>query len=345
MGLFDGVGSGHPNDHRGYWVRQEDGSLVRYNEDGTPATYGDGRPIVREVGEDGSLPSDDGGGYGSGGTYRQETDPETGEVYWVKEGTRNRVTDRRREKAQRQARVDYYGQRANEATQGIDDPWLELGDNVPTFEELMGDEYVSSLAEAGADPMAIEAQRAALQRMGQVARSGYTAEDRAVEQRARSNAAQFERQQREAIMQQAAARGMQGAGTTLGAQLAAQQGAANRNSQASADMAANAQRRALAALQMQNSAAGAMRGQSFNEDATRRSAADEANRYMIDGQRSASRDQFSARGQVAQGLSQARSVQGEQNRSAQQQAAGKKTKAETNAGHVTAGIGSIAEFF
>lgn len=255
-------------------------------------------------------------------TYYRE-DPVTGETEsWSNRnlGKNDRQRDRDVRRSDRDAeqqrqnnRALYFAEGARTANDRIDDPWNELEGNLPSYADLMGDEYTSTLGEASADPMAVAAQRAALQRMGQVARTGYTAEDRAIEQQARANAAQYERQQRDAVMQNAAMRGMAGAGTTLGAQLAAQQAGANRNSQASLDMAANAQRRALQALAMQNSAAGQMRGQSFNEDTTRRSAVDEANRYMIDGQRAASRDQFGMRRDVAAGQSTAAQSQRDHN--------------------------------
>ena len=326
-----------------YYERQSDGSLRGYDSDGN---------VVMTTA---------GGSYdphASGApVYEVHTDPQTGETYRSREydhnasfagmeyGDGDRKTERKRQEAERASRVDHYGRGANDAIGAIDDPWQELEGHTPSYEDLMGDEYTSTLGDAEADPMAVAAQRAALQRMGQVARTGYTAEDRAVEQQARSSAAQFERQQRDAIMQQAAMRGMQGAGTTLSAQLQAQQAGANRNSQASLDMAANAQRRALQALAMQNSAAGQMRGQSFSEDATRRGAVDEANRYMIDGQRSAARDQFGMRGQVAQGQSQAANAQATQNRAMMENAQGQKTDSEKTQENIQGWIGAGAEFF
>ena len=337
---------GHPD---GYYV---------YNSDGSERTAYDANG-QRLYSESGSDVRDD---YERDGGRTERTDPITGETYTYGERRADqdyrfdagqRAADRRadrksgraQERAERDARINYFGRGATEAIQGIGDPWEELEGYIPSYEDLMGDEYVSSLAEAEADPMAIAAQRAALQRMGELARTGYTAEDRAMEQQARSDAAQFEKQQREAIMQQAATRGMQGAGTTLGAQLQAQQAGANRNSQASLDMAANAQRRALQALAMQNSAASQMRGQSFNEDATRRAAADTANRYTIDGSRSAIRDQFGMRGQVAQGQSQAATSQAAANQSMMENAQGQKTSGEKKGEYVTGAVSSIAEFF
>lgn len=335
----------------------DDGYFV-YNSDGTSRTAYDssGQRLYEESGS--QVRTD----YAREGGTTTRTDPVTGETYtydqepteydsnregWDRRRERRgrRRSRRDRERSERDARVEYYGREATEDIGGIQDPWAALEGEIPTYEDLMGDEYTATMGEAAADPMAVAAQRAAIQRMGQVARTGYTAEDRAMEQQARSNAAQFERQQREAIMQQAATRGMQGAGTTLGAQLAAQQGGANRQSQASLDMAANAQRRALQALQMQSAASGQMRGQSFNEDTARRSAVDEANRYMIDGQRSASRDRFGMQGQVAQGQSTAAGQAADRNLAMKQDAAGQKTKGEKAGEYATGAVDTIAGFF
>ena len=214
-------------------------------------------------------------------------------------------------------RQEFFGEQAREGIDGVDDPWNELAGNRPTVDQLAGGDLTSELGGARADEASVAAQRAALQQMqqlqgrvGQISEKGYTAEEAAQMQRSRAQAAGYEQQQRDAIMQQASMRGMQGAGTTMAAQLAAQQGGANRMSQDALDTQAMAQRRALQAMQMQGQMqgqagqlAGQMRGQGFGEETTRRSAVDDFNRYNTDKRRGAYRDRFGMDAGVAQGQS------------------------------------------
>ncbi len=278
---------------------------------------------------------------------RQTTDPETNQTYWetgdtYQEGTggvgprghiraarrAKRQGRRSREQEQREQRANYYGGLANEATQGIDDPWMELAGATPSVDDLAGPALTSELAGAQADPQSIAAQQAALQQMARISQGRRSAQEEASLQQARANTAQYERQQREAIIQQAALRGMQGAGTTLGAQLQAQQAGANRMSQAEMNAQAAIEQRALQAMAMRGQMAGQMRGQSFGEDVTRRGGQDDTNRFNSNKQTDAVRDRWGMQATSAQGLSQARATQGEQNREAQQNALAKPTTTE-----------------
>jgi len=269
-----------------------------------------------------------------GTTTYSRTDPVTGEVYeWDKAGgggagprgaiRARRRTDKQAERDKQADREEFFGRRAREAIEGVDDPWLELAGDVPTEDALAGEDLTSELGGAQSDETSIAAQRAALRqmqqlqgRLGDIATDGSTAQEQAEMQRQRSQAAGYEKQQRDAIMQQAALRGMQGSGTAMAAQLAAQQGGANRMSQAALDTQAMAQRRALQAMQMQGQSqgqqaqlAGQMRGQSFGEDTTRRSAVDDFNRYNTNKRTGAVRDRFGMQAGVASGTSGARTTQ------------------------------------
>ena len=81
-----------------------------------------------------------------------------------------------------------------------------------------------------------------------------------------------EAQRRGAIMQHMQARGLGGSGSQLAAQLASQQGTANRAADMGSQFAIAGQQRALQALQNAGQMAGQQRGQSFDESATRGSA-------------------------------------------------------------------------
>jgi hypothetical protein len=143
--------------------------------------------------------------------------------------------------------------------------------------EQMGD---SSLAGVKVDPRLKDAQSDALGAVQRVGREGgLTAEDRAKMLAAQNMVAQQERSQRGAIVQNMQARGMGGSGAELAAQLANQQGSANRLNQAGTDMAAEAQKRALQAMVQGGQMAGQMRAQDYGEQSDLARARDEIARF------------------------------------------------------------------
>ena len=308
------------------WERQPDGSLHGYDAEGNM--------VARTGPGEGGLDPHAGGA----DVANVHTDPMTGQTYhsddpgdgWGPRGDvrGDRQAGRKQEEAQRQSRTDYYGGNATSSINAIDDPWAELAGNIPTIDQLAGPELTSELGGAQADRGAIEAQRAALRQLEHLSQGGRTAAEEAALQKAQSQTRANEKQQRDAIMQQAALRGMQGAGTTLGAQLGAQQAGANRYSQAQMDAQAMAEQRALQAMQARGQMGSQMRGQSFSEDATRRSAVDDFARWNAQGKRDAHRDQFAQRATTAQGQSTASATQAEQNRAMMENAQGQKTTTE-----------------
>ena len=84
---------------------------------------------------------------------------------------------------------------------------------------------------------------------------------------------------RAALMQQAQSRGVAGSGLEYAAQLQNQQGAAQRNSQAGMDAAADAQQRALQALAQGGVLAGNVRGQDYQQQSDRARAQDIINAH------------------------------------------------------------------
>lgn len=250
----------------------------------------------------------------TGTTTYYATDPGSGEEYsWTGTGADDGTGPRGRIRSTRRSdrgagnnmediRRGSYLQEARGLNDQVGDPWSALRGNLPGQDALTGGgDLTSSLQDASADAGSIEAQRAALRSLQEVSSQGITAQERANMQQSRMGAAQYERQQRGAIMQQAAMRGMQGSGTALASQLAAQQSGANRVSQDAATQQALAQQRALQAMQAQGQLGGQMRGQSFQEDATRRSATDDFNRYNRDTRAGAAQQGFANDAAVTSG--------------------------------------------
>jgi hypothetical protein len=192
---------------------------------------------------------------------------------------RRRRGQRRAERAQKKERqherdLQWYeeGQDATEEAERLAD---ELGMSVPEVLDLMGGATESELAGARADEGAVGAQTRARDRLEEIyGEGGYTDVERAQIAQALAQSAQAERGQREAVVEQSAARGMRGSGAEIAAQLAAGQGSANRASAEATDIATAGQDRTMRALEGSGSLATTQRGQSFEEDATRRGAAD-----------------------------------------------------------------------
>lgn len=132
----------------------------------------------------------------------------------------------------------------------------------------------TALDNVSEDPRLKDYQMTALQRLQEMGGGGETPEDRAAALRARNQAAQYEKSQRDALMQNFAQRGAGGSGMELAQQLAAQQGGANRLNEASVNQAATAQQRALQAIQQSGQLASNVRGQEYGQQADRARAHD-----------------------------------------------------------------------
>lgn len=167
---------------------------------------------------------------------------------------------------------------ANEAR--ATDLWMQEYNNLP------GSDYYDVQEDAVyADPSAqiglandanykagTEAQMMALRQMQGIAGAGgYTPLEQQQIQQAQYQAAQGEKSQRDAQVQQMQMRGMAGGGGEMAARLAAQQGGANRASADATNIATNAQMRALQAMQQ-----GATIGQGQQTNATNRASAIDA---------------------------------------------------------------------
>lgn len=245
-------------------------------------------------------------------------DAETGEQYSYRQRVKFSDKDRKRRRqiardkrratdARLRAQQEYYGGLFNEGLGGVRGAFEGMEGELPSELDLLGgvENAESSLAGAEADAGAIAAQRAALEQLSQISQGGYTAEEAAAMQRMRMETAQQEQSQRQAVQQQMAMRGMSGSGAELAGQLAAQQGGANRANQMQLETQAQAQRRALQALGMQGDLSSGMRGQSFDEEATRRGATDDFTRWNLDRRGGAAQQRYANRFGLAGAQSQA----------------------------------------
>lgn len=138
----------------------------------------------------------------------------------------------------------------------------------------------SNFEDLSSDPRLKADQMAALSALKELAdNGGMTAQDRANLARIQSQVAQADRGRRDAILQNAHARGMSGGGQELLAQLQSSQAATDRSAQQGLDVAGMAQQRALEAMMQSGQLAGNIRGQDWDEAARRAAAMDAINTF------------------------------------------------------------------
>jgi hypothetical protein len=131
------------------------------------------------------------------------------------------------------------------------------------------------------DPRMKSAQMNALSKLQNLSEQGLSATDRARMADIQGELGAQQRGAREAIMQNAQARGVGGSGTELASLLANQQGAAERASRAGTDVAAQAEQRALEALLQSGQLGTQVRGQEYAQAAQKAQAQDAINRFNI----------------------------------------------------------------
>jgi hypothetical protein len=154
----------------------------------------------------------------------------------------------------------------------------------------------SSLESYKVDPRLRNAQYGSLGQMQDIAKQGgLTAIDKArLQEIALRNLSQA-RGQREAIKQNAAARGVGGSGLELAAALQGQSDAATRGNMEGLSVAADAEQRALQAIRDSASMAGNIRGQEGSEAQARAAAQDAINRFNVQNRNVASAGNIDAR--------------------------------------------------
>lgn len=151
-----------------------------------------------------------------------------------------------------------------------------------TYEDTV-DAGASAFGDVRADAGAVEAQRRALDMMRMQAETqGLTPAERSMMQSGIRAAEQSARGQRQADLQALEARGMGGSGLSMLSGQMAADSAADRGADAGSAALMAAQQRALAAMESYGGQAAQMRGQSFQEGATRAGGLDSWNAALAD---------------------------------------------------------------
>jgi len=133
----------------------------------------------------------------------------------------------------------------------------------------------SALSDINTDPSYVAAQKKSLAGIQDIAdQGGLTAIDRARISDIQDAESAAEKGSRQAIIQNAAERGVGGSGLELAAQLENQQGSATRRAKQDTDVAAEAQKRALEAMIQAGQLGGQLETQAFGEESTKANAAD-----------------------------------------------------------------------
>lgn len=196
------------------------------------------------------------------------------------------------------------------STPTINDPFA--GIKIPTIEEqelelqtlvsqgeLTAEQAQTMLAERSdmnnisTDPAMKKAQMDALLGLQDISgNGGMTTMDKANLSKIQSQEDSAQRGKREAILQNAQARGMGGSGLELMSQMQNQQESATRQSQRDLDVAGMAQQRALDALMQGGSMAGQIQNQDFNQQAAKAQANDAISKFNAQNQNQMS--QFNA---------------------------------------------------
>ena len=133
----------------------------------------------------------------------------------------------------------------------------------------------SAMEDISTDPRLKQAQMDALSKMQEMGGSGLTEAEKAQAMLMQREVAGEEQARQKSILQEMAQRGIGGSGVELAARLSSSQGAADRRAVQQAQLAAQAQQRALQAITQGGSLAGNMQSTEFGQKAQQASAADQ----------------------------------------------------------------------
>lgn len=159
----------------------------------------------------------------------------------------------------------------------------------------------SEMSGISTDPRFKQAQMDALMGLQEISdEGGLTAADRAKLNQINTEENTAARGQREAILQNMAARGLGGSGMELLSQMQNQQESATRKSQRDMDVAALAQERALQALMQAGQMGGQMQAQEFGQQAQVAGAQDAINRFNAQNRQDVNMANVNARNQAQQ---------------------------------------------
>lgn len=158
--------------------------------------------------------------------------------------------------------------------QGLLTPQLEamVNDSVSEFSKIKGDSGLR------------DTQMKALTQMSKYGKAGLTPEERAQMQQSRQGVQRDLEAKNQQISQEMQARGMGGAGQEMAQRLLASQAGADRASEEGDRISSLASQRALQAIAQSSGMAGQLRGQDFEQDAAKASAADQMQRFNVQNQ-------------------------------------------------------------
>lgn len=168
---------------------------------------------------------------------------------------------------------------SEEAMRLVTQQYKDTGTWTPELEQAvkLGDSNYGGIS---TDPNNIAAQKQALTQLQDIGNSGgMTLSDRGQMEQQMGNLQAKERGSREAILQDAQQRGGYGSGAALAAQLSNQQNSSNQAHQDQLGIAAQAQSRALQAIQGAGQLGGQMQQQQFGEAAQKAQAQDAINQW------------------------------------------------------------------
>lgn len=166
------------------------------------------------------------------------------------------------------AEGEKYRRRALRALQDASRMWGAIPTDINALGESTYDLGPSAFEGVGAslDPATRQAQMRALAQLQEIsAAGGLDAQARSAQAQGLAAAAQQDRAQQGALMQQFASRGMGGSNAELGARLAAQQRSTSANALAGLQAGSDAQQRALQALMQSAALGGQVRGQDYGQ--------------------------------------------------------------------------------
>ena len=150
------------------------------------------------------------------------------------------------------------------------------------------------------DPRLQASQMAALEKLGGLTEGGLSDADIAALEEARRSVEGAQTAREQAILQDMQQRGIGGAGAELAMKMASSQGAADRQNQASLDMARTAQARILESIMAEADLAGSLRGQDFSEQAQIAAAQDAIRQFNMQNQQRVQDQNVGMRNQAQQ---------------------------------------------
>lgn len=153
-----------------------------------------------------------------------------------------------------------------------------------TVLEPAAEKLVSKMQDVQTNQKYTKAQESALRQLQNLGQTGLTDAEKMEMMNAQDAAAQQAQQNRAAVVQNLAQRGMAGSGAEIAAQIAGNQAAQSQGQQNARNIMAQASQNALNAISQAGTLGTQLRGQEFQEKSAKAQAADEMNRFNVQNQ-------------------------------------------------------------